>query len=129
MDHNLDQVWHLALSSTMVGIVNTVLLCWVLNTLFKGEKKIMVNIDDLTAQVTQNESVEESAVILIQGLASKLAAAGTDPVKLQALRDGLNKSASDLAAAITANTTPVGEDTPPVAPVDPTPGDPSEAAS
>lgn len=126
MDHNLDQVWHLALRSTMVGIANMVLLCWVLNILFNGEKKIMVNIDDLTAQVTQNESVEESAVILIQGLASKLAAAGTDPVKLQALRDGLNKSASDLAAAITANTTPVVVDPP--APVDPTPTDP-EAAS
>lgn len=59
---------------------------------------------DLQAQVAQNESTEESAVTLIQGLAAQITAAGTDPVALKALTDGLNKSASDLAAAITANT-------------------------
>jgi predicted nucleic acid-binding Zn-ribbon protein len=58
----------------------------------------------LQAQVTQNETIEESAVTLITGLAAQIAAAGTDPVALKALSDGLNKSATDLAAAITANT-------------------------
>jgi hypothetical protein len=58
----------------------------------------------LQNQVAQNETIEESAVTLITGLAAQIAAAGTDPVALKALSDGLNKSATDLAAAITANT-------------------------
>ena len=64
----------------------------------------MAAIDDLTAQVAQNTSVEESAVTLINGLAAQLAAAGTDPAKLTALQTSLAASAKDLAAAITANT-------------------------
>jgi tryptophanyl-tRNA synthetase len=72
----------------------------------QGEKMATTNqaLADLQAQVAQNESTEESAVTLIQGLAAQITAAGTDPVALKALTDGLNKSASDLAAAITANT-------------------------
>ncbi len=64
----------------------------------------MAAIDDLTAQVAQNTTVEASAVTLIEGLAAQIAAAGTDPTKLAALTTSLNTSATALAAAITANT-------------------------
>jgi hypothetical protein len=65
---------------------------------------IMSALDDLTAQVTANTSLEQSAITLIQGLAAQLAAAGTDPAKLAALTTQLNSSSAALAAAITANT-------------------------
>jgi len=61
-------------------------------------------LDDLATQVTANTTVEESAVTLIKGLAAQIAAAGTDPAKLQALQASLKASADDLAAAIAANT-------------------------
>ena len=64
----------------------------------------MSALDDLTAQVAQNTSVEESAVTLINGLAAQLAAAGTDPAKLASLQTSLAASAKDLAAAVAANT-------------------------
>lgn len=75
----------------------------------------MSDLAALTAQVAQNTSVEQSAVTLIQGLASQLAAAGTDPVALSALQSQLNASATALAAAVTANT-PAAPPAPPVAP-------------
>lgn len=72
------------------------------------EGKIMAAIDDLTAQVAQNVTVEGSAITLIQGLASQLAAlsaaGGATPAQLTALSQQLNTSATPLAAAITANT-------------------------
>jgi len=75
-----------------------------LDTLIELEKKEMAAIDDLTAQVQQNTTVEGSAVTLIQGIAAQLAAAGQDPVKLAALQAQLKSSADALAAAVAANT-------------------------
>ena len=61
-------------------------------------------LDDLTAEVANATTVEQSAITLIQGLAAQLQAAGTDPAKLQALHDSLVAADSALAAAITATT-------------------------
>lgn len=61
-------------------------------------------LDDLKAQVDTNAQVEASAIQLIQNIADKLAAAGTDPVALAALKDELSTSATALAAAVAANT-------------------------
>lgn len=72
--------------------------------LLQGEVAMSQQLDDLTTQVAANTTVEESAVTLINGIAAQLAAAGTDPVKLTALKNSLSASAGDLAAAITANT-------------------------
>lgn len=63
-------------------------------------------LDTLTAQVEANNSVLESAIVLINGLAAKVIAAGTDPVALKALTDSLVAEDTKLAAAVTANTTP-----------------------
>lgn len=64
----------------------------------------MAVLDDLSAQVDSNVSVEASAVTLINNIAAALANAGTDPAKLSALQSTLKNSADALAAAIVANT-------------------------
>lgn len=75
-----------------------------LDAIYKKECVLMASLDTLTAQVKANEDIEQSAVILIQGIAAQLEAAKTDPVALQALSDSLKASASSLAAAVAANT-------------------------
>jgi len=70
--------------------------------------ELMADLSALQAQVKANTDVEASAIVLIQGLAAQIAAAGTDPAKLQELQNQLNTSASALAAAITANTPAAG---------------------
>lgn len=67
-------------------------------------KDIMAMLDDLTAQVAANTSVVQSAIVLIKGLHDKLVEAGTDPVKLAALKDELAASDAALAAAVAENT-------------------------
>jgi len=64
----------------------------------------MKELDDLTAQVASNDSVEASAVLLINGIAARIAAAGVDPTKLSALTTSLKASADALSAAVVANT-------------------------
>ena len=60
--------------------------------------------DDLEVQVKANTDAEDSALVLINGFAARLAAAGTDPVKLKALSADLKTHADALAAAVVANT-------------------------
>jgi hypothetical protein len=60
--------------------------------------------DNLVAQVKANEDAEDSALLLINGFAARLTAAGTDPVKLAALSTDLKTHADALAAAVVANT-------------------------
>ena len=61
-------------------------------------------LDDLTAQVKANSEVEASALTLINGIAARITAAGTDPAALKALTDELKAKDDELAAAVTANT-------------------------
>lgn len=61
-------------------------------------------LDDLTADVAAETSVEKSALVLINGFAAQLAAAGTDPVKLKALSATLRQNNAELAQAVAANT-------------------------
>ena len=64
----------------------------------------MSNLDILTAQVTENISVEQSAIQLLANLSAALIAAKNNPVAVQALADQLKSSDQALASAITANT-------------------------
>lgn len=68
-------------------------------------------LEELTAEVEETKGIMQSAKVLIEGFAAALAAAGTDPVKLAALKDELNTGSESLAAAIAAN--PLPGDTPP----------------
>jgi len=61
-------------------------------------------VDDLTAQVTANTGTINSAIVLINGIADRITAAGVDPAKLTALTTELKAKDDELAAAVTANT-------------------------
>lgn len=70
-----------------------------------------VELDQLEAQVTKNTDVEQSAIVLINGIAAQvtklaadLASAGVDNAKALALAVQLKNSADALAAAVVANT-------------------------
>jgi len=86
-----------------------------LNSIIAKENEMAGELDALTAEVANATTVEQSAITLIQGLAAQLAAAGTDPAKLQALHDQLMASDAALAAAIQANT-PAAPVAPPTTP-------------
>lgn len=61
-------------------------------------------LDALTAQVKKNSDVEASALALIQGIAARITAAGTDPAALTALTTELKAKDDELAGAVAANT-------------------------
>ena len=66
--------------------------------------RIMADLTALTAEVARNTSVDESAIVLLTGLAAQIEALKTDPVALQGLADTLRGSSDALAAAVAANT-------------------------
>lgn len=72
--------------------------------ILKELKTMSQQLTDLQAAVAAEDTVIASAVTLIEGLAAQLAAAGTDPVALQALTDDINAKAQELAGAVAANT-------------------------
>lgn len=76
----------------------------ILQLLHNLEKKTMNKLDALEKQVNANADVEQSALILIQGLAQRISDAGADETKLSALTSELKASADNLAAAVAANT-------------------------
>lgn len=59
---------------------------------------------DLKAQVERSNTVAQSAVTLIQGLAAQIASLKDDPAALQLLSDQLKAQSDSLAAAVSANT-------------------------
>ena len=80
-------------------------------SLLKSQGVITMSVlDDLTAEVARNTSVDESAKVLVTGLAAKIqelidASAGSvDPAALQGLVDTLKADNDSLSAAVTANT-------------------------
>ncbi len=87
-------------------------------------ENMMATLDDLKAQVIENSSVVNSAMVLIDGLAVRLQAVANDPAKLQALIDELKASDTALADAIAKNTVANQEASEPVAvPVEVAPTD------
>ena len=61
-------------------------------------------LDALTAKVTEATAVEESAIVLINGLSAQIVALKDDPAALQALADSLDAESQKLGAAVAANT-------------------------
>lgn len=72
--------------------------------ILKRLETIMSALDDLQAAVAAEDTVIDSAIKLIQGIPALIAAAGTDPAKLQALSADITAKSTALAAAVTANT-------------------------
>lgn len=62
------------------------------------------NLDTLTARVTELETVDESAIALIKGLADEIRSTAPDRAALDALADRIGSASTALAAAVTANT-------------------------
>ena len=58
----------------------------------------------LEAEVTENSSVIDSAVTLLEGLATQLRQFADDPAKINALADSLDSQSNRLAQAVAANT-------------------------
>ena len=64
----------------------------------------MALLDALTEKVTKLETVEESAIALLNELSALIRANATDPAALKALADRIDSDATKLADAVTANT-------------------------
>lgn len=73
-------------------------------TIKAQQEKLMSAVTDLQASVAAEDTVIGSAITLLQGLSAALAAAGTDPAALAALKSDIDTNAQALAAAVTANT-------------------------
>lgn len=74
------------------------------NLILERMETIMSALDDLQAAVAAEDTVIDSAITLIQGIPALIAAAGTDPAKLQALSADITAKSTALAAAVAANT-------------------------
>lgn len=70
----------------------------------------------LQSEVAETLSVQQSAIVLIQGLAAKIVELKDDPAALQALADSLDASSNALSAAVVANTPAQPPVDPPVNP-------------
>ena len=68
------------------------------------EKRMAVDLSVLQAEVERNGAVDQSAVVLLTGLAAKIDELKADPAALQAFADSLRGSSDALAAAVSANT-------------------------
>lgn len=78
-----------------------------LDLISEQEQTEMASLDEITAQVAANGTVIDSAVVLINGIADRIAAAGADPVALAALVADLRAKDAVLSAAVAANVVPV----------------------
>ena len=61
-------------------------------------------LDALQAAVTAEDTVIDSAITLLQGLAAEIISLKNDPVALQALADDVTAKTTALSQAVTANT-------------------------
>ena len=81
-------------------------------------KEIMLDFTKLQTAVTNEVTVEQSAITLITTIAGEIAASANDQQTVSDLADKLNQAAAGLSAAITANT-PVATPVVPITPVTP----------
>jgi hypothetical protein len=59
---------------------------------------------DLNTAVTNEGTVEQSIITLLQGLAAQIGEVSTDPAAIEAIVSQINTNAAAMAAAVTANT-------------------------
>jgi len=76
----------------------------IIDLMKKGINKMSVEFDAMASQVQANSDAIDSAIVLINGIADRITAAGVDPTKLQALTTELQSKDAALAAAVVANT-------------------------
>lgn len=89
----------------IIAVIGTAIFLALLFIYFKL-KKMANELEDLTTEVAETKGIMASAKVLIEGFAAALAAAGTDPVKLAALKADLDSGSTELADAIANNPLP-----------------------
>jgi hypothetical protein len=75
-----------------------------LATIAQHQENIMSALDDLATAVAAEDTVIDSAVVLLKGIPALIAAAGTDPAKLAALQADIKAKTTTLANAVAAGT-------------------------
>ena len=95
---------HLTIDFTSPAVLTK--LDHIIGLLKAGEARMSAELDTLTARVTETITVEESAIVLLNGLSAQISALKQDPAALQALADTLSSKSSELSAAILANAVP-----------------------
>jgi len=75
-----------------------------ISQLQKEIRKMALTLDDVLAETQKQTTLIGSLQTFVQGLKDQIAAAGTDPVKLQAIQDALSKN-DDAITAITTGPT------------------------
>lgn len=86
---------------------NQALILQKLGVVIQKEIDMAGELDALKGEVSRNTDVDQSAIVLLNGLSAKIQELinnGSNPADLQALADSLKGSSDSLAAAITANT-------------------------
>lgn len=78
----------------------------------------MAKIDEVLVEVEEQTTVIDSAITLLKNIKALLDAAGTDPAKLDEIKNALDTNTKKLADAVVANT--------PAEPVPPEPTPPVE---
>jgi uncharacterized protein YoxC len=68
------------------------------------EKRIMALLDDILEDVQDEATVVAGVVTLLTNLSDALKAAGTDPVKLAAVKAQIDNNKKAMADAVVANT-------------------------
>ena len=86
-----------------VLIAQTLMILGVLR-IAKKVNKIMASLADLQAEVTAEDTVIDSAIALIQGLAAQVAALAPNQAAIDALAADIQGKSDALAAAVAANT-------------------------
>lgn len=85
---------------TIIGKLDTII--GLLGEVRRKEDAIMATMADLEAQVAETVGVENSVVLMLQGIKERLDAAGVDAEKLAKLSSDLDASEKNLAAAAAA---------------------------
>lgn len=75
-------------------------------------KKMSAELDDLTAAVAENTTIDQSAITLIEGLAASIAALAANATDLAQLKAAITAKAADLRASSAALSTAVAANTP-----------------
>lgn len=82
----------------------------------RKEIQMADTIDTILSDVQDEQTVEQSVIVLLNGLEAQLKTAGTDPTKIAAVRSAIAANKAAMVAAILANTPVVGTTGPTVIP-------------
>lgn len=94
-------------SVPMMGILKDIKELLIVNN--QNQTKMSQALEDLKREVSEQKTINQSAITLIKEIKAKLDAAGTDEAALAALSADLDAGQQELATAITENTPQAGQ--------------------